>query len=64
LYKKILNAEYTLPEFLSTAAKDMIDNIFITDPKQRITVEEIRKHPWYKVHKPETMSFYVCPPNY
>ena len=32
LYKKILNAEYSLPEFLSPQAKDMIDNIFITDP--------------------------------
>ena len=47
LYRKILNAEYTLPDFLSEEAKDIIAKIFITDPKKRITIEQIRKHPWY-----------------
>ena len=41
----------------------MIARIFVTDPAQRITVEEIRKHPWYSTHRPETLSFYVCPPH-
>ena len=61
LYRKILNADYTLPEFLSPQAQDMIDRIFQTDPTKRITVEEIRQHPWYAMHKPETLSFHVCP---
>jgi len=39
LYRKILNAEYTLPDFLSEEAKDIIAKIFITDPKKRITIE-------------------------
>lgn len=42
LYKKILNAQYTLPDFLSDDAKDMISKIFITNPNKRITVQEIR----------------------
>ena len=39
LYKKILNAQYTLPDFLSEEARDMINQIFITNPNQRITVD-------------------------
>lgn len=62
LYKKILNAEYKLPDFLSDEARDMIAKIFITDPNKRINIEKIRQHPWYQIHKPETMGFHVCPP--
>jgi 5'-AMP-activated protein kinase catalytic alpha subunit len=62
LYKKILNAEYTPPDFLSDEAKDMIARIFVTDPNERIDIEQIRKHPWYQLHRPETLSFHVCPP--
>ncbi len=50
LYKKILNAEYTLPKFLSEDAKDLVSKIFITDPEKRISVNEIREHPWFKLH--------------
>ena len=41
----------------------MIARIFVTDPTKRINVEEIREHPWYQTHKPETQSFNVCPPH-
>ena len=57
MYKKILNAEYSLPKFLSDDAKDFISKIFITDPEKRISISEIREHPWYKLHQPETQSF-------
>ncbi len=50
LYKKILNAEYTLPKFLSDDAKDFVSKIFITDPDKRISIEEIRQHQWFKLH--------------
>lgn len=57
LYKKILSAEYTLPKFLSSDAKDIIQKIFVTDPEKRITIEELRLHRWYKLYQPETMNF-------
>ena len=57
LYKKILNADYTLPKFLSDSAKDIISKIFITDPNKRITIEELRQHSWYKLHQPENQNF-------
>lgn len=40
----------------------MINRIFNTNPNKRITVEEIRMHPWYQLHKPEIMSFHIVPP--
>jgi hypothetical protein len=46
-----------LPKFLSDEAKDMIQKIFNTNPDVRLGVEEIRNHPWYKIHVPETTSF-------
>ncbi len=52
-----MNAEYSLPKFLSEDAKDMLAKIFTTDPDKRISVEEIREHPWFKLHAPETASF-------
>ena len=62
LYKKILAAEYSLPDFLSDEAKDMIAQIFNTNPDKRINIDQIRKHPWYQINKPEPISFHVCPP--
>lgn len=52
-----MNAEYTLPKFLSEDAKDLVSKIFITDPEKRINVNEIREHPWFKLHQPENQSF-------
>ena len=43
-----MNAEFTLPKFLSPEAKDFISNIFIANPENRFGIEEIRNHPWYK----------------
>ena len=41
----------------------MIARIFVTDPEHRITIEQIREHPWSKMHRPETLSCNVCPPH-
>jgi len=35
----------------------MIDSLFQTDPAKRIDVEQIREHPFYLLHSPETASF-------
>ena len=51
LYKKILAADYQLPEFVSEDAADLIDRILTTDPKKRISIEEIRDHPWFSITK-------------
>ncbi|CAE8718843.1 unnamed protein product [Polarella glacialis] len=48
LYKKILNAEYEMPDFVSREVADLISGMLTTDPAQRITLEDIRKHAWYQ----------------
>lgn len=53
LYKKILNAEYVVPKFVSEEAKDLIGCILNTDPEKRYKIEEIRKHPWFNLVKCE-----------
>ena len=48
LYKKILNADYTIPEFVSEDCKDLITRILSTDPTRRFSVADIKNHVWYK----------------
>jgi 5'-AMP-activated protein kinase catalytic alpha subunit len=53
LYKKILNADYKIPKFVSKDAADILKNILNTDAEKRFTIEQIRAHPWYQQF-PET----------
>eukprot|EP00927_Polykrikos_kofoidii_P007674 TRINITY_DN13154_c3_g1_i1.p1 TRINITY_DN13154_c3_g1~~TRINITY_DN13154_c3_g1_i1.p1 ORF type:complete len:757 (+),score=115.93 TRINITY_DN13154_c3_g1_i1:66-2336(+) len=48
LYKKILNAEYEMPDFVSTDVADLIRGMLTTDPEKRLTLKAIREHNWYK----------------
>jgi len=48
LYKKILSADYELPSFVSKQAGDLIARILETNPENRITIPEIKKHPWFE----------------
>lgn len=68
LYKKILSADYCLPEYVSADASDLIAKILTTDPDKRISISEIREHPWFNLvpdslsAKPGTMVGTECPP--
>jgi serine/threonine protein kinase len=46
-----------MPKFLSSDAKDIISKIFVTDPTKRITIDELKQHPWYKLHQPENQNY-------
>jgi serine/threonine protein kinase len=46
LYTKILNADYTIPEFVSEDCADLIRKILNTNPDQRYTMSEIKEHKW------------------
>ena len=48
LYKKILNAEYTIPDFVSEECADLIRKILNTNPAERYTLTDIKEHMWYK----------------
>mmetsp|Transcript_89718 Transcript_89718/g.155277 ORF Transcript_89718/g.155277 Transcript_89718/m.155277 type:complete len:869 (-) Transcript_89718:114-2720(-) len=48
LYRKILNADYQAPKFISESVRDLIAKMLTTDPEQRYTVPRIRAHSWYR----------------
>merc|ERR1719491_2263193 len=48
LYKKILNAEYEIPNSVSKEVADLISGMLTTDPTRRMNLNDIRQHPWYK----------------
>ena len=46
LFQKIKGAEFVLPSFLSDSLKDLLRMILVADPRERMTLTEIRNHPW------------------
>lgn len=56
LCTKIKSGIYTLPAHLSLEAKDLISRILVVDPITRITIPEIRQHPWFRLHLPWFLS--------
>ena len=47
LFQNILECEPELPDFLSDISKNLIMCILNPDPDKRITIEEIKQHPFY-----------------
>ena len=47
LFLKILECKIKYPTNLSLEAKDLIKKILVPDPMKRITISEIKKHPFY-----------------
>ncbi|KAK1292710.1 SNF1-related protein kinase catalytic subunit alpha KIN10 [Acorus calamus] len=56
LYGLIKRGLYTLPSHLSPAAKDLITRILVVDPMKRITIPEIRRHPWFQHNLPWNLA--------
>ena len=46
LFAKINTADYTFPEWFLPKAVSLIESIMVIDPSKRITMSEIRNHPW------------------
>ena len=42
LYKKILNGEYQIPNFVSAEAKDLLQKVLNIDPLKRCKFEELK----------------------
>ena len=50
LFKKIKSGMYSLPSHLSQSSRELILRMLVVDPIKRITIAEVRQHPWYQ-HK-------------
>ncbi|KAH9490045.1 hypothetical protein Btru_035507, partial [Bulinus truncatus] len=46
LYKKIKTGSYKFPDWLSEESKQLISQLLQIDPKKRISIPELLKHPW------------------
>ena len=53
LFKNIENIKINYPKGFSTLAKDLVSKLLKVDPKQRIPLNEIKKHPWFKAFPPK-----------
>ena len=47
---------YNLPSHLSPGARDLIPRMLLVDPLKRITIPEIRQHPWFTVRLPRYLA--------
>jgi serine/threonine protein kinase len=56
LYKKILNTDYSIPKHVSPEARDLIKRILEKDINQRLTISQIKQHPWFSLNKPICVS--------
>lgn len=52
LLARIKNGIYPISKNMSKGANDLIARIFVVDPVNRISVPEIRRHPWFQEHIP------------
>ena len=48
LKKRILRGAFACPEHVSAEAKDLLHKMLHLNPEGRITIKEIRQHPWLK----------------
>lgn len=56
LFKKIKSGHYKLPGHLPPLAADLIPRLLVVDPMKRITIPEIRRHPWFRRNLPHYLS--------
>jgi 5'-AMP-activated protein kinase catalytic alpha subunit len=49
LFRLIKKGSYTVPGYVSADAKDLISRMLTIDPKDRISVAEIKQHKWFSV---------------
>ncbi|ODV67070.1 carbon catabolite derepressing ser/thr protein kinase [Hyphopichia burtonii NRRL Y-1933] len=59
LFKKISNGVYTLPNYLSQGAKNLLTKMLVVNPLNRITIHEIMEDEWFK----QDIQDYLLPPD-
>ena len=47
LFKKILECHLEFPKYVKKLSIDLIEKILVTDPEKRITIPEIKNHPFF-----------------
>ena len=56
LFSKIKEGKYFMPDFISSDVKDLINRMLQPNPVKRITIKEIKEHPWYLKDLPKYLQ--------
>lgn len=51
-YKKIVSVEYDYPDYVHQLAREFISSFLKKSPKQRMSLEEAKSHPWLTTFNP------------
>lgn len=54
---RIMGVQYSIPDYVRVSAdcKHLLSRIFVSNPSKRITIPEIRKHPWFLKNLPKEL---------
>jgi 5'-AMP-activated protein kinase catalytic alpha subunit len=62
LYKKIITCNYTMPNYVTNDCKDLINRILCNNEKNRITINELKNHPFlvesFREYNPNEFIYY------
>ena len=50
LKRKIMRGNFSLPDHISSDARELLRAMLCTDPHRRISLESIKEHPWLAAH--------------
>lgn len=50
LYDLILTSTITYPPFISSGARDVLENLLTRDPSKRFDLQKVKRHPWFLVN--------------
>ncbi|WOK96423.1 serine/threonine-protein kinase SAPK7-like [Canna indica] len=56
--RRIMSVQYKIPDYvhISQDCKQLISRIFVANPMRRITIREIRSHPWFLKNLPRELT--------
>jgi serine/threonine protein kinase len=60
LLDKVKSGQFSMPQYLHKDVRDLITRMLTVDPAKRITLPEIKAHPWFNF-RPPPPSPPVCP---
>ncbi|XP_071919911.1 serine/threonine-protein kinase SAPK3-like isoform X1 [Coffea arabica] len=54
---RIMSAQYSIPDYVRVSAdcRQLLSRIFVTNPSKRITIPEIKQHPWFLKNLPKEL---------
>lgn len=53
LLEKVKSGIFAMPMYLHKDIQDLIARMLCVDPEERISLAEIKKHPWYLSNNPQ-----------